>query len=306
MVPITYFCKNTRLLKTPEHRAGFVSIIGRPNVGKSTLMNALLGEKLSIVTPKAQTTRHRIFGILNGADYQVVYSDTPGILKPKYELHHNMMRFVTSSLEDADLVMVVTDTTEAPYEDDTFSKIQRSDSPVYLVINKIDLAQEDNFAERLKQWESILQPQAIFFISALKGTNTEQLLSAIVEKMPVHPPYFEKEDLSDRSERFFASEIIREKIFELYSDEIPYSCEVLIEDFKEKPDIIVIRASILVERDSQRPILIGKEGRSIKKLGISARESLEKFLDKKVYLETQIKVEPDWRNKGNLLQRFGY
>jgi GTP-binding protein Era len=269
-------------------------------------MNALLGEKLSIVTPKAQTTRHRIFGILNGENYQVVYSDTPGILKPKYELHHNMMRFVTSSLEDADLVMVVTDTSETPYEDDTFQKIQRTEAPVYLVINKIDLAQEDNFSERLKAWETILQPQEVFFISALNGTNTDKLLSAIVGKMPEHPPYFDKEDLSDRSERFFVSEIIREKIFENYSDEIPYSCEVLIEDFKDKPDIIVIRASILVERESQRPILIGKGGQSIKKLGIAARQGLEKFLDKKVFLETQIKVEPDWRNKGNLLQRFGY
>ncbi len=293
-------------MSSTKHQSGFVSIIGRPNVGKSTLMNALLGEKLSIVTPKAQTTRHRIFGILNGENYQVVYSDTPGILKPKYELHHNMMRFVTSSLEDADLVMVVTDTSETPYEDDTFQKIQRTEAPVYLVINKIDLAQEDNFSERLKAWETILQPQEVFFISALNGTNTDKLLSAIVGKMPEHPPYFDKEDLSDRSERFFVSEIIREKIFENYSDEIPYSCEVLIEDFKDKPDIIVIRASILVERESQRPILIGKGGQSIKKLGIAARQGLEKFLDKKVFLETQIKVEPDWRNKGNLLQRFGY
>jgi GTPase len=293
-------------LNPTKHHSGFVSIIGRPNVGKSTLMNALLGEKLSIVTHKAQTTRHRIFGILNGVDYQIVYSDTPGILKPKYELQHNMMRFVTSSLEDADLVMVVTDATEPPYQEDTFQKIQRTEAPVYLVINKIDLAQENNFSESLKEWEAILKPDAVFFISALKGINTDKLLTAIVEKMPEHPPYFDKEDLSDRSERFFVSEIIREKIFEQYSEEIPYSCEVLIEDFKDKPDIIVIRASILVERESQRPILIGKAGASIKKLGTTARQGLEKFLGKKVFLETQVKVEPDWRSKSNLLQRFGY
>lgn len=289
-----------------QHKAGFVSIIGHPNVGKSTLMNALLGEKLSIVTHKAQTTRHRIFGILNGPEYQIVYSDTPGILKPKYELHHSMMKFVSASLEDADVVMVVTEVGEEPYVDENFGRIDRENVPVFLVINKLDLGQESNFSALLNKWEEILNPSQVFFVSALENIHTDKLLTALIEKMPIHPPYFDKEHLSDRNERFFASEIIREKIFQLYGEEIPYSCEVVIEEFKEKPEITVIRAAILVERESQRPILIGKEGKAIKKLGVQARQDLEGFLGQKVFLETQVKVEPDWRNKKNLLERFGY
>lgn len=302
-------------MEEPTHKAGFVSIIGKPNVGKSTLMNVLVGERLSIITSKAQTTRHRIMGILNGVykedEFQLVYSDTPGIIKPSYELHKSMMRFVHTSLDDADVILFVTDIFEQHDENDVISKLKYIEAPVFLIINKIDLATKEQLEEKIAYWQGNFpgkNPEAaqIFPISALNQTNTKELFERIVESLPVHPPYFPKDELTDRPERFFASEIVREKIFLNYKKEVPYSCEVVITEFKEKEDIIVIRSEILVERDSQRGILIGDQGKAIKKLGIQAREEMEKFFGKKVFLEQFVKVEPDWRSKTNSLTRFGY
>jgi GTP-binding protein Era len=297
-------------MENPTHKAGFVSIIGKPNVGKSTLMNVLVGEKLSIITSKAQTTRHRIMGILNGthegAEFQLVYSDTPGIIKPQYELHKSMMRFVHTSLDDADVILFVTDIFEKHDEDDVLGKLKHIEAPVFLIINKIDLAKEEQVQEKLAYWKEHFSTQELIPISALNQFNTDTLLSRIVERLPVHPPYFPKDELTDKPERFFASEIIREKIFNNYKKEVPYSCEVIVTEFKEKEDIIVIRSEILVERTSQRGIIIGDQGKAIKKVGIEAREEMEKFFGKKVFLEQFVKVEPDWRNKANKLSNFGY
>jgi GTP-binding protein Era len=297
-------------MENPTHKAGFVSIIGKPNVGKSTLMNVLVGEKLSIITSKAQTTRHRIMGILNGVhegtEFQLVYSDTPGIIKPQYELHKSMMRFVHTSLDDADVILFVTDIFEKHDEDDVLGKLKHIEAPVFLIINKIDLAKEEQVQEKLDYWKEHFPTQELIPISALNRFNTDTLLSRIVERLPVHPPYFPKDELTDKPERFFASEIIREKIFNNYKKEVPYSCEVVVTEFKEKEDIIVIRSEILVERTSQRGIIIGDQGKAIKKVGIEAREEMEKFFGKKVFLEQFVKVEPDWRNKANKLSNFGY
>ena len=302
-------------MEEPTHKAGFVSIIGKPNVGKSTLMNVLVGERLSIITSKAQTTRHRIMGMLNGVhegtEFQLVYSDTPGIIEPKYELHKSMMRFVHASLDDADVVLFVTDIFEKHAEDDVIQKLTRVEAPVFLVINKVDLATEAQLAEKTAYWREHFPDRAhgtvpILPISALQQTNTDALFKLIVESLPVHPPYFPKDELTDKPERFFASEIIREKIFLNYQKEVPYSCEVVTTEFKEKPDILVIRAEILVERESQRAILLGHKGASIKKVGIQAREELEKFFGKKVFLDQFIKIEPDWRSKTNKLTNLGY
>jgi len=297
-------------METPTHKAGFVSIIGKPNVGKSTLMNVLVGEKLSIITSKAQTTRHRIMGILNGShegtEFQLVYSDTPGIIKPQYELHKSMMRFVHTSLDDADVILFVTDLFEKHDENDVIEKLKRIEAPVFLIINKIDLATEEQVQEKLAYWKEHFPTQELIPISALKQFNTDTLLSRIIERLPEHPPYFPKDELTDKPERFFASEIIREKIFTNYKKEVPYSCEVVITEFKEKDDIIVIRSEILVERTSQRGIIIGDQGKAIKKVGTEAREEMEKFFGKKVFLEQFVKVEPDWRNKATKLSHFGY
>ena len=294
------------VLNTP-HKAGFVSIIGRPNVGKSTLMNVLVGERLSIITSKAQTTRHRIFGIVSGDNFQIVYSDTPGLIRdPQYKLHESMMRFVHASLEDADVVLYLVDVREPELEDHIVARIQNAETPIILVLNKCDLSEKDVIEERILHFQNVLPSAIILPISALKKERTGEVFDLLLEKMPEHPAYYEKDELTDRSERFFAAEIIREKILMNYKQEIPYSSEVVITEFKEKPEILVIRADIYVERVTQRSILIGHNGESIKTLGIQARESLTEFFGKNIFLETHVKVEPDWRNKPHKLNHFGY
>ena len=293
-----------------EHRAGFISIVGKPNVGKSTLMNALVGEKLSIITSKAQTTRHRIMGIVNGEmsdyDFQLVYSDTPGIIKPQYELHNAMMEFVHGSIEDADVVLFVTDIYEKYDEEDVIQKLKHCESPIILIINKIDLATEELIEEKIQHWKTVFDPKIILSISALNNIGVETLLNQVISFLPVHPPYFPKDELTDKPERFFAAELVREKIFTNYKKEIPYSCEVVITEFKESDDIIKVSSEIFVERATQRAILLGHKGERIKKVGIEARIEMEKFFGKKVYLEQYIKVEPDWRQQKAKLDRFGY
>jgi GTP-binding protein Era len=295
---------------SPNHKAGFISIIGKPNVGKSTLMNELVGEKLSIITSKAQTTRHRIMGMVNGVigdtEFQLVYSDTPGIIKPMYELHSAMMEFVHGSLEDADVILFVTDIFEKYDEEDVIQKLKNSETPILLIINKIDLATDEQIQEKITHWQEVLQPSAILTISALEGKGLADLLAKIIEFLPVHPPYFPKDELTDKPERFFAAEIIRERILMNYKKEIPYSCEVSIVAFKEEESIIRISAEIYVERATQRAILLGHKGERIKKVGIEAREAMEKFFAKKIFLEQYIKVEPDWRMKKAKLEKFGY
>ena len=289
------------------HKAGFVNIVGKPNVGKSTLMNILVGERLSIISPKAQTTRHRIVGITNTEDYQIVFSDTPGMLKPKYELHKSMMGFVNLSLEDADVILFVTDLYETDEEiEEVIQRINQSGVPVLLLINKIDLAKEGQLDVVTEYWTSRVKAAAVIPISAKENFNTERILQEIVERLPEHPPFYDKEELTDRPERFFASEIIREKIFTNYKKEIPYSTEVGIEDFHEEETIIRIRATIFVERNSQKGIIIGDKGKMLKKVGTEAREDLEKFFGKKVFLETYVKVEQDWRKNKLKLKKFGY
>lgn len=290
-----------------SHKAGFVNIVGKPNVGKSTLMNVLIGERLSIISSKAQTTRHRIMGIINEPDYQIVFSDTPGMLKPKYELHKSMMGFVHISLEDADVIVFVTDLYETDAEiEDVIKKINDSGVPVLLVINKIDLNKGDKLDEVIAYWTQRLKAAVVIPISATEKFNTEKIMVEILDRLPVHPPFYDKDELTDRPERFFASEIIREKIFLNYKKEIPYSTEVAIEDFYEEEKIIRIRAIIYVERMSQKGILIGEGGKMLKKVGIQSREEMEKFFGKKVFLETFVKVEDDWRKDKNKLRKFGY
>lgn len=293
-----------------EHKAGFVSIIGKPNVGKSTLMNQLVGEKLSIITSKAQTTRHRIMGIVNGEtpdfDFQLIYSDTPGIIKPVYELHNAMMEFVHGSIEDGDVILFVTDIYEKYDEEDVIAKLKKSESPVILIINKVDLASEQDIIDKTTYWESILNTQRIIKTSALNGLGVDEVMNAILSDLPVHPPYFPKDELTDKPERFFASEILREKLFLNYKKEVPYSCEVVVDSFKESDDLIRISCQIYVERATQRAILLGHKGERIKKVGTEARLEMEKFFGKKIFLEQYIKVEPDWRQKKAKLQGFGY
>jgi GTP-binding protein Era len=296
------------------HKAGFVSIIGKPNVGKSTLMNVLVGERLSIITPKAQTTRHRILGIVNEEEYQIVFSDTPGIIKPKYSLQESMMSFVNGSLTDADVLLFVTDINEQHDEEDVLEKMLNRNIPTIVLINKIDKAAQELVDEKIAYWQEKLNPVAIYAISALHKHNVDGLLDRVLEMLPVHPPYYDKEELTDRSERFFVSEIIREKIFLNYQKEIPYSTEVVVKSFKEEElrsgkagDLMVrITAEIIVERDSQKNILIGTGGSMLKKVGTEARLEIEKFLGNKVFLELFVKVIPDWRSKKNYLKSFGY
>ena len=294
--------------ETKPHRAGFVSIIGKPNVGKSTLMNALVGERLSIVTSKAQTTRHRILGILNGEDFQLIYSDTPGIIQPKYELHNAMMSFVHSSLEDADVVLFVTDIYEKHDEEPVVERLRKMvDTPIILLVNKIDQANQEEVAAKLAYWKEQLPNAAeVLPISALNHFGTDGVLQLVMERLPVHPPYYPKDELTDKPERFFAAEMVREKIFKLYKKEIPYSCEVVIEEFKEEEDIIRIRGIIYVERNSQKGIVIGQGGEALKKVGTWAREEMEKFFQKKVFLEMYVKVNENWRTDPKALSRFGY
>lgn len=295
-----------------DHRSGFVNIIGNPNVGKSTLMNALIGDKLSIITSKPQTTRHRILGIISTDDYQVVFSDTPGIIEdPAYGMHTSMNRFAFSSFEDADLLLLVIDKYEQ-YDGDerVIQALQKTQTPKYLVINKIDLATEEELEEIKSYWAGIATFDEVHTISALNGLHTQGLLDSIVKRLPVNPPYYPKDQMSDRSERFFVSEIIREKILQIYKQEIPYSCEVIVDQFideeKNGKPFTSIYASIYVDRKSQKPILIGRGGSQIKKLGIAAREDIEQFLNRRVFLELKVKVKDGWRNDERTLKHFGY
>ena len=289
-----------------SHKAGFVSLVGKPNVGKSTLMNALVGEKLSIVTPKAQTTRHRILGIVNEPDSQIVFSDTPGVIKPVYGMQESMMSFVNGSLVDADIILFVTDINEKYDENDVLEKLAKTTSPIAVVINKIDKSNEELVKEKILYWEEKLKPQAIFAVSALHDHNVPAVMQFIMDNLPEHPAYYDKDTLTDRNERFFVSEIIREKVFKLYDKEIPYSTEVIITAFKDESKIIRISSEIIVERDSQKNIIIGKAGEMLKKVGTYARKDMEEFLQKKVFLEMFVKVIPDWRNRKNYLKSFGY
>jgi GTPase len=289
-----------------SHKAGFVSIVGKPNAGKSTLMNALVGEKMSIITPKAQTTRHRIIGIVNEEDYQIVFSDTPGVIKPKYGLQESMMTSVNESLVDADIVLLVTDINERFDENDILEKLKKTSSPIAVVINKIDTSTQEEVEAKIEYWKETLNPEVIFGTSALHDYNVDAVMKFILDKLPEHPAYYEKDTLTDRNERFFVSEIIREKVFKLYQKEIPYSTEIIITAFKEEEKITRISAEIIVERDSQKNILIGPGGQMLKKVGTYARKDIEEFLQKKVFLEMFVKVIPDWRNRKNYLKSFGY
>ncbi len=291
-----------------EHKAGFVNIVGNPNVGKSTLMNDLVGERISIITRKAQTTRHRITGIVNTLDYQIVFSDTPGVLKPNYKLQESMLNFSEGALTDADVLLYVTDVVEDPTKNaDFLARVAREKVPVLLVINKIDLLKNNGDLDSIiERWKGILPNAEVFPISAQENFNVSNLMNRIVELLPVSPPYFGKDALTDKPARFFVTEIIREKILLNYDKEVPYSVEVIVEKFDESETAIHIMATIFVERDSQKGILIGKGGSMLKKVGTEARKDIEKFFDKRVYLELFVKVEPNWRNRENKLKAFGY
>lgn len=289
------------------HRSGFVNIIGNPNVGKSTLMNALVGEKLSIVTAKAQTTRHRIMGIVNGEDWQIVYSDTPGILKPGYRLQENMMKFVDGALGDADIILYVTDTVEtADKNAEYIEKLGRIDCPVIIVLNKIDISSQDDVLKLMQYWKEQLPKALVIPVSAQERFNLDSVLEAVKERLPECPPWFDKDAFTDKNLRFFASEIIREKILLNYKEEIPYSCEVEIESFKEREERYDISAVIYVMRDSQKGIIIGKKGAALKRTGTQARMEMEDFFQKKVFLSIYVKTDPDWRENRKELRKFGY
>jgi GTP-binding protein Era len=288
------------------HQAGFVSIIGKPNAGKSTLMNALVGEKMSIITPKAQTTRHRILGIVNDENYQIVFSDTPGVIKPHYALHESMMHQVDGSIVDADLILLVTDIYEEYDEADVLKKLERSEAPLAILINKIDQSDEETVKKKVEFWQEKLNPKAIFAISALHGHNIKAIMDFVIGNLPEHAAYYEKDALTDRNDRFFASEMIREQVFKQYKKEIPYSTEVIVTAFIEGEKLYRISAEIIVERESQKNIIIGKNGEMLKIVGTYARRSMEEFFQKKIFLETFVKVIPDWRTKKNYLKQFGY
>lgn len=289
------------------HRSGFVNIIGNPNVGKSTLMNALVGEKLSIVTAKAQTTRHRIMGIVNGEDWQIVYSDTPGILKPNYRLQENMMKFVNGAIGDADIILYVTDTVEtSDKNEDYVSRLNDLECPVIVVINKIDISDQTKVKELMAWWQEHVPAATVIPASASEKFNMESIFEAVVSRLPVCPPWFDKDAFTDKSLRFFASEIIREKILLNYKEEIPYCCEVGIETFKEGAERYDIGAVIYVMRESQKGIIIGKQGASLKKVGTQARIEMEDFFQKKVFLSIYVKTDPDWRESRKELRKFGY
>ncbi len=289
------------------HRSGFVNILGNPNVGKSTIMNALVGENLSIITSKAQTTRHRIMGIVNGDDFQIVYSDTPGIIKPNYKLHESMMKFVNSALTDADILLYVTDVEEDILKNSEYlSKIKWLKIPVLLLINKIDLSSREQVEMLTDKWKEILPDAFIIPLSAKERFNLDKVFGQILELLPESPPYYPKDALTDKSERFFASEIIREKVFINYRKEVPYSTEIEIEEFMDTEDILRIRAIIHVSRETQKGIIIGNKGAALKRTGTAARIDLEEFFGRKVYLELFVKVNKDWRTRENQLKRFGY
>ena len=290
------------------HRAGFVNIVGNPNVGKSTLSNRLVGERLSIITSKAQTTRHRIMGIVNTDDYQIVFSDTPGVLKPKFRLQQSMLEYSTGALVDADVLLYVTDVIESPTKNQDFlDKVAKEKIPILLVINKIDLLKgNDDLVRIIDQWKQLLPTAEVFPTSALENFNVDNIMKRIVELLPKCPPYFGKDALTDRSSRFFVTEIVREKILLTYDKEIPYATQVIVEKFDESDNAIHIMAVIYVERDSQKGIIIGHQGKMLKRVGTLARKDIETFFDKKVFLELYVKVEKDWRNQENKLRAFGY
>jgi len=289
------------------HKSGFINIIGNPNVGKSTLMNNLVGEKLSIITSKAQTTRHRILGIVNGDNFQLIFSDTPGIIKPSYELQDSMMDFVKSALEDADVILYMVEIGEKSIKDpDVHNKIQSTKIPTIILLNKIDLSNQEDLENQINIWSNKYPNTEIYPISALNNFNTEKVINRIIELIPESPPYFPKDQLTDKPERFFVNEKLREKILLYYDKEIPYSVEVQTEEFKEEESIIKIRSLILVERESQKGIIIGHKGVALKKIGTKARIDLEKFFGKKVFIELHVKVSKNWRSNPNQLKKFGY
>lgn len=288
------------------HKSGFVNIIGNPNVGKSTLMNALVGENLSIITSKAQTTRHRIMGIVNGEDFQIVYTDTPGIVNPHYRLHESMMGFVNSALQDADLFLLVTEMGEPFKNEQVMQKIIQSSVPVILVINKIDLSDQTNVANMINYWQRQIPRATVIPASATERFNIEAIFNAILARLPENPPYFPKDELTDKSMRFFVSEIIREKLLRFYQKEIPYSCEVSVESYEEKEGVDNISAVIYVERETQKQIVIGHKGMAIKKVGVEARKDIEAFTGKRCFLNLYVKVLKDWRNSDRALRQFGY
>jgi GTP-binding protein Era len=289
------------------HKAGFVNIIGSPNVGKSTLMNVLVGERLSIITSKAQTTRHRIMGIVSGEDFQIVYSDTPGVLKPNYKLQESMMEFVHTALTDADVILFVTDIYEdIKIEEKILNKIKNAKAPVLLLINKIDLADQEKLEAKVQYWKEEVPAAEVIPVSALEKFNVNYIFDRIVALLPEGPGFYDKEQLTDKPEKFFVSEIIREKILMNYKKEIPYSVEVIVEAFKEEDKIIKIRAEIIVVRDSQKGIIIGHQGKALKKVGTEARKDIEAFFQKQVFLELFVKVNKDWRDSDTQLKRFGY
>jgi GTP-binding protein Era len=290
-----------------SHKAGFVNIIGNPNVGKSTIMNAMVGERISIITSKMQTTRHRIKGIVNGEDFQIVYSDTPGILKPNYKLQETMMKFVETALIDADIILYVTDVKENSAKNQEYiDRIRNSGMPVIVLINKIDLSNQDEVTRLFDYWNGIFPGASVFPVSAKEKFNLKPVLDRIIELLPENPPFFPKDELTDRSERFFMQEIIREKILLHYQKEIPYSTEVEVEEFKEEDNMLRIRSIIYVERDSQKGIIIGKGGIALKRVGTEARQEAEEFFGKKIFLEIYVKVAKEWRDKESSLRKFGY
>jgi GTP-binding protein Era len=290
-----------------EHKSGFVNIIGKPNVGKSTLMNAMVGEKLSIITSKAQTTRHRIHGILNGPAYQIIFSDTPGILEARYKLQESMLKAARSALVDADILIYLTEVGESPDPDDGFvQKMAKARVPVLLVINKIDLSDQEQVLQCIRQWDRVLPKAEKIPISALKNFNVDTVFNRILHHLPESPPYYPEDALTDKSERFFAGEMIREKILLQYKQEVPYAVEVEIESFKEDAKLIRITALIYVERESQKGILIGNEGKALKKVGRESRLDMESFFQKKVFLELHVKVKKEWRNNERTIKNFGY
>lgn len=307
--------QNKDLISMPErgsdypegHKAGFVNIVGSPNVGKSTLMNKLVGERLSIINSKAQTTRHRIMGMVNEPEYQIVYSDTPGVLDPAYKLQEGMMKFVKTALQDADVLLLVTDIFEDCIAHKvTLEKISKMEVPVIVLINKVDLGDQDKAMERMNYWKEQIPRAQIAAISALHNFNLDCILEMIVSELPEGPSFFPKDELTDKPMRFFVSEIVREKILTHFKQEIPYSCEVVVVEYKDAPDICKIRAEIRVARESQKQIVVGAKGRMIKRVGTDSRKDMESFLDKKVYLDLYVRVDKDWRNDEKKLKRFGY
>jgi GTP-binding protein Era len=289
------------------HKAGYVNIIGEPNVGKSTLLNALLGEKLVIVNPKAQTTRHRILGILNGPDHQLILSDTPGILDPRYKMHERMMLAVDEALEDADLLVVLVDPTQRPgSSNNVVDRARRARCPRVVLVNKVDTVSEAGALEALEAWQAEFPDAKVVPISALHGLHIDELRRYLIERLPEHPPYFDKEDMSDRDMRFFVSEIVREKMLSFYQKEIPYSAQVVVNSYEEGDTLHRIQADIVVIRDSQKGIIIGHGGKALRKLGTEARKAIERFVGTKVFLDLRVKVDPDWREDDRKLRKYGY